>query len=206
MVNPDLAGGALLDLGVYSLTWVFQILYHLQPEAAKEAPVVQSAVLKHPQTGVDEQTSIITHFPSHRSTGIATTGLRVASDPDGKQSAGPAIRIQGTKGEIAVAHPAYRPLQYKVIRKDGEVEVVDCAPPKDEGRGGWGHGMFWEADECARCLRDGKKQSEGMPWEESIVMMKVMEETWRSGGVVYPNIITTDVYDPQSRLNTGKSA
>lgn len=206
MVNPDLAGGALLDLGVYPLTWVFQILYHLQPEAAKEAPQVQSAVLNHPTTGVDEQTSIIAHFSAHRSTGIATTAFRVASEPDAKGAAGPAIRIQGTKGEISVAHPAYRPLHYKVIRQDGEVEVVDVAPPKDEARGGWGHGMFWEADECARCLRDGKKESAGMPWEESVVMMGVMEGTWRRGGVVYPDVITTDVYDPQSPLNVGRAS
>lgn len=206
MVNPELAGGALLDLGVYSLTWVFQMLYHLQPEASKEAPQVQSAVLNHPTTGVDEQTTIITHFPEHRSTGIATTAFRVATDPGENGSAGPAIRIQGTKGEIAVAHPAYRPQQYKVIRKGSEVDVVDVAPPKDEARGGWGHGMFWEADECARCLRDGKKESEGMPWEESVVMMGVMEGTWRRGGVVYPDQITTDVYDPQSPLNIGRAS
>ncbi|SPO03431.1 related to dimeric dihydrodiol dehydrogenase [Cephalotrichum gorgonifer] len=201
MVNAELAGGALLDLGIYALTWVFQILYHLQPEAEKEAPVVQAAVLNHPTTGTDDQTTIITHFPAHRSTGIALTGLRVATDPDGKGTAGPAIRIQGTKGEIAVAHPAYRPERYTVIKKDGGVEVVDCAVPKDGARGG--HGMFWEADECARCLRDGKKESEGMPLEESIVIMRVMEQTWRAGGVVYPDVITTDVFDPQSPLNIG---
>lgn len=66
--------------------------------------------------------------------------------------------------------------------------------------------MFWEADECARCLRDGKKESEGMPWEESLVMMGVMEQTWRQGGVVYPDLITTDVYDPQSPLNVGRAS
>lgn len=206
MVNPELAGGALLDLGVYALTWVFQMLYHVQPESAKEAPQVQSTVLRHPTTGVDEQTSILAHFPAHRSTGIATTSLRVGSDPDGTNTAGPAIRIQGTKGEIAVAHPAYRPTRYSVLRRGGEVETVEVALPKDEARGGWGHGMFWEADECARCLRDGKVESEGMPWEESAVMMGVMEGIWRRGGVVYPEVITTDVYDPQSPLNVGKAA
>ena len=206
MVNPDLAGGALLDLGVYALTWVFQILYHLQPEAAKEAPTVQSAVVRHPTTGVDEQTTILAHFPTHRTTGIATTGFRVASDYNGKGSGGPAIRIQGSKGEIAVEHPAYRPEKYTVIREGQEPEVVKVGPPKDEGRGGWGHGMFWEADECARCLRDGKVESEGMPWEESLVMMGVMEATWRGGGVVYPEVITTDVYDPQSPLTVRKAS
>ncbi|KAL2197222.1 NADP:D-xylose dehydrogenase [Corynascus similis CBS 632.67] len=207
MVNPDLAGGALLDLGIYALTWVFQTLYHLQPEEKKEQPNVMAAVNKY-HTGADETTSIIVQFPQHKSHGIALTSLRVSSDVDGKNSAGPAIRIQGSAGEIQVVGPAYCPLQYRVIKKGGtgadEVQVVDCPIPKDAGRGNWGQGMFWEADECARCLRDGRKESATLPWSESITIMEVMEETLRQGGVVYPDVISTDAYDAQSPLNTGK--
>jgi hypothetical protein len=64
--------------------------------------------------------------------------------------------------------------------------------------------MFWEADECARCLRDGRKESATLPWSESVVIMEVMEQALRQGGVEYPEVITTDVYDAQSPLNTGK--
>lgn len=202
MVNLELAGGALLDLGIYALTWVFQSLYHVQPEADKEAPTVVSAINQY-HTGADESTSIICHFPKHRSMGIATTSIQVATDPDGKNSAGPAIRIQGTKGEIQVMGPAFRPLQYKVILAGSDkVEVVDCPIPKDPKRN-FGHGMFWEADECARCLRDGKKQSKSIPWTESIVIMEVMEKVLKDGGVKYPELITTDVYDAKSPLNVG---
>lgn len=203
MVNPDLAGGALLDLGIYALTWVFQSLYHVQPEQEKEAPRVVAAVQKY-HTGADEATSIIVQFPKHRSQGIALTSLRLASDVDGNYGGGPAIRIQGSEGEIQVIGPAYCPLQYKVIKKDGTADVVDCPIPKDPGREGWGQGMFWEADECARCLRDGKKESTGLPWSESIVIMEVMEEALRQGDVVYPALISSDVFDAQSPLNTGK--
>lgn len=204
MVNPDLAGGALLDLGIYALTWVFQTLYHVQPEAQKEAPKVTAAVNKY-HTGADETTSIILQFPNHKSHGIALTSLRVGSDVDGTKSSGAAIRIQGSEGEIQVMGPAYCPLQYRVIKKDsnGDIKIVDCPIPKDP-ESGWGQGMFWEADEAARCLRDGQKESKSLPWSESIVIMEVMEETLRQGEVVYPDVITTDVYDAQSPLNTGK--
>jgi len=204
MVNPDLAGGALLDIGIYSLTWVFQTLYHVQPEKEKEPPRVVAAINKY-HTGADEMTSIIVQFPKHRSQGIATTSLRLGTDVDGHNSGGPAIRIQGSGGEIQVMGPAYRPLQYKVIKKDGggKVEVVDCPIPRDPERD-WGHGMFWEADECARCLRDGKLQSDTLPWSESIVIMEVMEEALRQGGVEYPELITSDVFDAHGPLNTGK--
>lgn len=204
MVNLDLAGGALLDLGIYALTWLFQTMYHLQPEAEKEAPKVVAAVNKY-HTGADEMTSMILQFPKHKSMGIGLTALRVGTDADGENSGGAAIRIQGSGGEIQVMGPAYRPLQYKVIRKSepGKVEVVDCPIPHDDERD-WGHGMFWEADECARCIKDGKKESATLPWSESIVIMETMEEVLKQGGVEYPELITTDVFDPQGALNTGK--
>jgi predicted dehydrogenase len=205
MVNTDLAGGALLDLGIYSLTWLFQTLYHVQPEQEKEAPKVVAAVNKY-HTGADEMTSMILQFPKHKSMGIGLTSLRVGTDVDGLYTGGPAIRIQGSGGEIQVTGPAYRPLEYKVIKKSepGKVEVVDCPIPQDPGRDDWGQGMFWEADECARCIRDGKKESATLPWSESIVIMEVMEETLKQGGVTYPELITSDVFDPESSLNTGK--
>lgn len=204
MVNLDLAGGALLDLGIYALTWVFQTLYHLQPEAEgqKEAPKVLAAVDQY-KTGADQTTSMLCHFPKHQATGIATTSIQVATDPNGKNVAGPAIRIQGTKGEIQVRGPAFRPTQYTVIKKGQEnVEVVDCPIPFDS-KVNYGHGMFWEADECARCLRDGKKQSSTLPWSESVVIMETMESVLEQGNIKYPELITTDVYDAKSPLNVG---
>jgi predicted dehydrogenase len=169
MVNKDLAGGALLDLGIYSLTWVFQILYLCQKKP-REAPKVLAAMDLYEKTGADETTSILLKFPGQKSVGFATTSLRVATSPDGEGStaAGPAARIQGTKGEIQVFGPLFRPTQYRVIKvgERGKVEDVFCPIPKDKEREGkdgkgWGHGMFWEADEAARCLRDGKLEFGG---------------------------------------------
>lgn len=204
MVNLNLAGGALLDLGIYSLTWVFQTLYHLHSD--KEDPVTVAGMNKYDHTGADDNTTVVVSFPKHKAMGIATTSLRAASDIDGKNTAGAAIRIQGTEGEIQVMGPAYRPLQYRVIKKanPGKLEVIDCPIPQDKARA-WGHGMFWEADECARCLRDGKLESETLSWKESVVIMECMEEALKQGGIEYPELITTDVFDPKSPLNTGKA-
>jgi predicted dehydrogenase len=212
MVNLELAGGALLDLGIYSLTWVYQILYHCQ-EGKREKPKVLAAIQKYEETGADELTSIILQWPGQKSQGFATTSLRLATTPDGEGSptAGPAARIQGTKGEIQVFGPLYRPLQYRVIKiggKRGEVEDVYCPIPKDKKREGangdpegWVHGMFWEADEVARCLRDGKLESDGLNWEESITIMETMDEVRKQGDLTYPELIETAVYDEKSPLN-----
>lgn len=213
MVNMDLAGGALLDLGIYALTWAFQILYHCQPKP-REAPKVVAAINKYEKTGADEMTTMILQFEKNKSMGVATTNMRVPTQPESDTSgaSGPAVRIQGTKGEIQVFGPIFRPLRYKVIKrgsKESEVEAVSCPIPTDKERtgpkgaeaNGWGHGMFWEADEAARCIRDGKLESETLSWEESIVIMETMDETRRQGGLVYPDLIETAVYDPKSPLN-----
>ena len=57
-----------------------------------------------------------------------------------------------------------------------------------------GHGMFWEADEAGRGLRDGKVESLGLSWEESVVIMEVMDEVRRQGGIKYPEAIETTEY------------
>lgn len=121
------------------------------------------------------------------------THLRVSTDPDGEGSSRPTIRIQGTKGEVQIEGPAFRPEAYRIIPKKGEGEIkeVKCPFP------GNGKGMYWEADEVARCLRDGKLESEGLPWEESIVIMEVMDEVKRQGGLTYPEKIESTVYPTQ---------
>ena len=46
--------------------------------------------------------------------------------------------------------------------------------------------MFWEADECARQIRDGKLQSERYPLKDSITFMEVLDEVRKQGGLSYP--------------------
>ncbi|KAJ5755335.1 hypothetical protein N7533_004878 [Penicillium manginii] len=204
MVNRDLAGGALLDLGIYSLTWVFQTLYHTLPKDQRKPPTVTSQITPYHLTGADEATTILLNFPTstpsngahpRQSHGVAMTNLRVAGDPDEEGTSGANIRIQGTLGEIQVFGNPFRPVRYRVIPKKGagkgQVRDVECEFPAG------GHGMYWEADEVARCLRDGKVESEGMPWEESIAIMEVMDEVRRQGGLSYPEKIESVEYPLQ---------
>ncbi|RYP43745.1 hypothetical protein DL768_009724 [Monosporascus sp. mg162] len=142
----------------------------------KEVPAVVTAAMNKYHTSVDETTSFIVQFPRHKAMGIVMTTMRVGSGVDYDFTGGPAIKIQGSEGEI-----------------------------QDSGRGGWGRGLYWEADECTRCLRDGRLESDVLPLEETVVTMEVMETALRQGGVRYPELITSDVYDPRSPLNTGEA-
>lgn len=196
-------------MGIYSLTWVFQTLYHTLPPSQRKLPSsIQSTMVKYPATGADEDTTMLITFPtttpsnnlpshqqspSRTSHAVAMTAFATDSNPDKQTGGRVAIRIQGTKGEIQVDGPAYRPVRYRVIPKktnEGakEVKEVECTFPAN------GHGMYWEADEVARCLRDKKQESEGMPWEESIVIMEVMDEVRKQHGLVYPDKIESTDY------------
>lgn len=186
-------------VGIYSLTWVFQTLYHTLPKDQREPPTVVSQVTPYHLTGADESTTILLNFPTstpgneskpQRSHGVAMTNIRVSGDPDEMGTSGANIRIQGTKGEIQVFGYPFRPLRYRVIPKKGFGEVRDVEGEFPAG----GHGMYWEADEVARCLRDGKLESEGMSWDESVVIMEVMDEVRRQGGLVYPQAIESTKY------------
>ncbi|KAI4679371.1 uncharacterized protein J4E84_008401 [Alternaria hordeiaustralica] len=194
MVNPDLAGGALLDLGIYSLTWLFMALWHCQPADKRQEPAVSSAVSKC-ATGVDETTTVLLRFPGSGAQGVAGTSIIVATTPNAEHPnpGGDAVRIQGTLGDLTVDY-APRPRTYTLTPAvnekrgklaDFEYEVVE----KFKEIPGGGHGMFWEADECARCIRDGKLESEICGLEETEVVMRVMDQVRRQGGVVYPDVI-----------------
>ena len=212
MVNPDLAGGALLDLGIYSLTWLFQTLYTTLPEQDRKAsrPQVVSAMKKYAHTSAaDEMTTVVLNFPRPEKLGgdahaVATTSLRIATDPDKKNTAGPCVRIQGDKGEMQVFPPAFRPTHTRLILADGTVEDKHWPQP-GPGKGskflngfggdmngeGEGHGMFWEADEAALALVEGRKEGRFEGWDESVLIMEVMDEVRKAGNLEYPQKIET---------------
>lgn len=207
MVNPDLAGGALLDLGIYALTWIFQTLYHTQKNP--QPPTVASA-LKRYHTGADEMTTILMTFPRSEggdAHGIATTAMRIGSDTDGKGSSGPAVRVQGDKGEVQVWPPIFRPTKTKLILSDGTIEEKTWDFPGPGKGSGWyngfgdtkdpegqGHGMYWEADEAALAIVEGRKEGRFESLEESIVIMDVMDQVRKQNGMTYPEKIETTDY------------
>ena len=207
MVSPALAGGALLDMGIYSLTWIFQALYTTQSldvRARAPAPRVASSVQKYRPTGVDEMVSTLLTFSRDPELGgdmhgIATTGFRVANDIDGQGTSGPAVRIQGRKGELQVWPPIYRPTRTRLILVDGTVEDK-IWPQPGPGKGskwfngysiagmnpeGEGYGMFWEADEAAMALIEERKEGQYEGLDESVLIMQVMDEIRRQNGLAY---------------------
>jgi hypothetical protein len=173
-------------VGVYSISWIFQILHDWQ-DGPCEKPGIASFMTKYVLTGADEATSIIFNFPRISAQGIASTSIRVSTDPGEQGGSGPAVRIQGRRGEIQISHPAFRPEHFRIILNDGSKE--DVYMPIKGGRG-----LFWEADAVARCIRDGLKESVAMPWDESVLIMECLDEVRGQGQLQYPATIESVQY------------
>lgn len=206
MVNLALAGGALLDLGVYSLTWVFQCLWHTLPEQLRERPkVLGAAMTKEPRTSADEHTSILLEFPKSTPSGkstshaFATTSMRLDFDPEKQNHAVPAVRVQGEKGEIQVYGPIYRPTRFKLVLKPNQGKPVQ---DKHFEFPAGGHGMFWEADAAARGVLGGRLEDDTLPWSESLLVMETMDEVRQKCGLIYPKEIETTEYPVDLKVKT----
>ncbi|SOV04009.1 related to dimeric dihydrodiol dehydrogenase [Ustilago sp. UG-2017a] len=180
LFNPELGGGALLDLGIYALTWQMLTLF-ADPDNHKTAPEVTGSIVKSKLTGVDASTTMVFNFPTISAQGIATTNMTIRS------SEKYVVLIQGEKADMTIPWAPYRPESFTIHQKDSE--GVYTGKKEDNKFDIPGHGMFWEADACARAIRDGKMEEEKCSWAESTLTMEIMDKVRYGGGVRYPNHI-----------------
>ncbi|ORY88343.1 NAD-binding protein [Leucosporidium creatinivorum] len=194
LVNPDLCGGSLLDLGPYPWT---QLFLALMPEpstgAAHPLPKIAASMTKT-FTGVDCSTIAVIQFP--QPDGRVVHGTLTTSQ-DSQTPHGRVSVVQGNLGYVEVQWATYRPegLVYKSWKTEEEY-AEGGKPEKEESfsfvpRPGGIWGFAWEADEVARCLRDGKKESERMPLRDTVLMMEVFDEIRKQGELVYPEAVET---------------
>ncbi|KIS66885.1 uncharacterized protein UMAG_10732 [Mycosarcoma maydis] len=178
LFNPELGGGALLDLGIYALTWQMLTLYQ-DPRNHLCAPEVKGSIIKSALTGVDEFTTILLNFPTARTQGIATTNMSIRSSDKY------VVLIQGTLADLSVAWPPYRPESFTIHQKDADGAYTGIQETKHFAIPG--HGMFWEADACARAIRDAKLQEPTCSWAESTLTMQIMDQVRYDNHFRYPD-------------------
>lgn len=159
LFNPDLAGGAMLDLGVYPVAFAQDFLGAPREIAAKGQLT---------QDHVDGQVSMIFDYPNNAQAILHTTLW--AKTPT-------TAAIMGTKGRILVAGPFYAPVTFKVETYAGEVGQYQ----RDDVLG-----MEFEAAEVARCVAAGLLESPRMTWQNSLDVMAAMDNVREQVGVVYP--------------------
>lgn len=157
--NPDLAGGALLDLGVYPVSFAHDLL---------GVPDTIAATGSLTPTGVDGQISIALGYGERVQASLHTTLW--------SRTATTAV-IGGTEGRIEITSDFYRPTSFAVIREDGTWWSYDR---EVDG------GFQYQAAEVARCVAEGAHESPRITHQNTLEVMRTMDEIRRQAGVVYP--------------------
>ena len=161
LFDPALGGGALLDLGIYPVSFASMVL---------GTPTRVTAVSDRAFTGVDATTSAILQYDDGAHS-VVTTSLEVA---------GPnRAVIVGTEARIEIDATFYAPTSFTLIARDGT--KVERFVGSVEGRG-----MQFEAAEVMRCMRAGKLESDVLPLDETLAIMDTLDEIRRQIGLVYP--------------------
>lgn len=161
LLNPDLGGGALLDVGIYTVS-LASMVFGQQPAEINSQVYLGS-------TGVDELSGTIFRYPAGQ-IAVLSSSLQINTPHD-------AIII-GTKGSIRI-HPSFWCTDGMTLTLDGQPEQVMNLPRV-------GNGYNYEAAEVMACLRAGKRESEVMPLDETLAIMQTLDRIRALWGLKYP--------------------
>jgi len=154
LFNPDLAGGAILDLGVYPVS--FASFVFGRPESI-------TAVGTKAMTGVDGQLSAV--LTAGDAQAVVSTTL-FAQTPT-------TAAVTGVNATASLAGPFYAPTTLTVTSRDGATLSHDGGPIR-------GHqGLAYEAAHFASLVRSGATESPLLPWAETLAIMQTMDEMRR---------------------------
>lgn len=161
ITDPALAGGALLDIGVYGLNFA---LMHFGDEIER----MESSV-KLTDTGVDAMETITLFYRDGRMA-VLTHSIYCRSDRKGI--------FHGDKG-YAVVENINNPQSISVYDMSDNL-IVRYGMPEQV------NGYEYEFAEAVRCIQEGKTESDSMPMAETVKVMKLMDSLREQWGVIYP--------------------
>ncbi|ORY90759.1 NAD-binding protein [Leucosporidium creatinivorum] len=178
--NAELAGGAQLDLGPYTMLWAILALYHHPKNNLGEPSRISSSMVPHPTTGVDLFSTMTLDFDNLVARANLTCNTVITTPAD------VCVRVVGTKGSLILPFATSRPTS--IVLRTNTTDGPLAAEYKEETFDFpiQGFGLHWEADSVARSLRDGEKENPRMPHAETLLTMKLLD-TWREqAGYKYP--------------------
>lgn len=159
--EPSLGGGALLDLGIYPISFAHMVL---------GVPAKIRAAATFTDKGVDASSSVIFDYQSGAQA-ILTSNMMVSTPCR--------ATICGTLGKIEIDRTFYNPTSMRVIMHDGTTTEY----PSDYK----GHGLREQALEFEKVVRNGEKSSPILTPDESILIMESLDEVRRQIGLIYPS-------------------
>jgi len=163
LFDPALAGGALLDLGIYPVSFA---------SFALGAPGSITARGTLTSTGVDRQASaILDGYPGSAAHAVVTTTLASRTPTT--------AWISGSAGRIELDGPFYTPGTVRLVTDGG---VLESEPPAITGHAG----LCYEAAHFAQLVASERTESPLLGLDETVAVLEVMDEIRAQVGVRYP--------------------
>jgi predicted dehydrogenase len=160
LVEPDLAGGALLDLGIYPVSFAHMIL-------GNPSNITSQAVMT--ERGVDAQTSMIFSYDSGAQAVLTTTMM--------EQTPCRAV-VAGLNGWLEIDRTFYNPAAMRIVLNDGTVTEY----PNTYA----GHGLREQAEVFKQLVISGKFESDILTWADTVDIMKSLDTVRAQIGLKYP--------------------
>lgn len=146
---PELGGSALLDLGVYPVSFASMVL---------GTPERVVAMVKPAFSGVDALTSMLFGYANGTQAVLScTSSARTATR----------AAISGTSARIEIEGDFYAPTSFTLVSREGSRNRFDFATV--------GRGLHYQVDEVARCIAEGLTESPVMPLDETVSIMATMD-------------------------------
>lgn len=159
LFSPALAGGGLLDVGVYPISLASMLF---------GTPTDVSGLAQIGETGVDEMAAVTLKYAQGQLASIVT-GVRISTPSE--------ATIFGTDGSLKLQTPFWNPVNL-TVKANGKTEEISV--PFD------GEGFNYEAQEVQSCLRAGKTESAIMPLDETLTIMQTLDTLRSQWGLKYP--------------------
>ena len=159
LYSRELAGGALLDIGIYPVSLASMLL---------GAPSGISSVMHPAPTGVDAQCAVSLAYPNGA---LATFAATIQTETSREAV------VVGTEGWIRIHSPITAPEALTLCMPDGEGETIHLQH--------LGNGYTHEVIEVMECLRNGRLESDVMPLDESLAIMSTLDAIRAQWGLRY---------------------
>ena len=159
--RPELAGGALLDIGVYGINFA---LMHFGTDIERVESSVQMT-----STGVDGMETITIFYKDGRMA-VLTHSIYARSDRKGI--------IHGDKGYMVVEN-INNPQSVSVFDANDQLLAHYDVPQQING-------YEYQFAECAKALKEGRTESWSMPLADTVYMMEFIDSLRKQWGMVYP--------------------
>jgi len=160
LIEPALAGGALLDLGIYPVSFAHMIL-------GTPAQITSTAVMT--DRGVDAQTSMIFTYQEGAQAVLTTTMI--------EQTPCRAV-VAGLNGWLEIDRTFYNPAAMRVVLNDGTTTEYPNVYK--------GHGLREQAEVFKQLVRSGKLESEILTWKATVEIMTTLDTVREQIGLKYP--------------------